>query len=67
LVHNIGNAQIYTGILLTLSALCVSDFNLADVGAGYKACSLDYGSDFNVPLTKTVDARISFTSFYNDA
>jgi hypothetical protein len=59
--------RIYAGILLSSITLGASNLNAADVGVGLKAGTLGYGADFSVGLTKTINARVSLTTFDVDS
>ncbi|MFT5658365.1 MAG: hypothetical protein ACI9KN_001644 [Gammaproteobacteria bacterium] len=56
-----------TGILFGSIILCTSNLNAADFGVGVKAGTLGIGADFTVALSKTVNARVSLTTFNIDS
>lgn len=59
--------KVLAGILLSSLALASYSLNAADVGVGVKAGTLGYGADFTVTLTRTVNARVSLTSYSVDS
>lgn len=56
------------GILFSVLALGAFNLNAADTnfGVGVKAGTMGYGADFTVTVTKTINARLSLTSFEFD-